>query len=99
MGGRVTHIRVIAFANSGASKGDIPVAKSLGVNAYVVGPDLQLQRYNVTTNTVDEIGFISPIVLTDAQQAALVSEFQASWNAHITKECGFGCSSKVWPTT
>ena len=83
---------------AGATKGDIPVAKSLGVNAYVVGPDLLLQRYNVTTNTVDEIGSISPIILTDAQQAALVSEFQASWNAHITKECGFGCRSKVWPT-
>ena len=82
----------------GATSGDIPAANSLQINAYVVGPNLDLQRYDFSSGTITNLGAISPVALTDEQRAALVSEFQISWDAHVAGGCDFNCSNMTWPT-
>lgn len=80
------------------SDADIRVANHFGIDAYVVGPNLNLQRYNLTSATTTSLGIISPIALTDEQRAALVSEFRISWDNHVTEGCDFNCGGMEWPT-
>ncbi len=82
----------------GAISGDIPAAKSLGIDAYVVGPNLELQRYSVASGEITNLGVISPIALTDAQRFSLVVVFQVSWDTHISAGCDFDCGNMTWPT-
>ncbi len=85
--------------NSNSFSGaDIRAAENLGINAYVVGPNLELQRYDLTTASTTILGSISPVPLTDAQRTALITEFQVSWDAHTAAGCDFGCNKMVWPT-
>ena len=60
-------------------------------------PNLELQWYSLSSASTTSLGVISPIALTDAQRSALVTEFQASWDAHIADGCGFNCESMTWP--
>ena len=94
-----THPNSNIFSGLGANEtsGDIPVANSLGVNAYVVGPNLNLQRYNVSAGTVDVVGTISPIALTSTRRASLELMLTASWNSHLGT-CNFDCEDMTWPT-
>ena len=80
------------------SGADIQAAKDLKINAYVVGPNLKLQRYNLLSESTTNLGVISPIALTDAQRASLVKEFQVSWDEHIADGCDFDCDRMIWPT-
>ena len=80
------------------SRADIQAAKNLRIDAYVVGPNLELQRYNLSSASTTNLGVISPIALTDAQRASLVTEFQVSWDAHIAAGCDFDCDRMIWPT-
>ena len=80
------------------SSKDIQAAEYLQIDAYVVGPNLQLQRYSFASKTTTALGVISPSVLTDAQRASLVTEFQDSWNSHISTGCDFNCGCMIWPT-
>ena len=85
--------------NSNAfSSADISAARSLGVDAYMVGPNLELQRYSLSSDATASLGTISPITLTDWQCTALVMLFQISWDSHVAKDCAFGCESMMWPT-
>jgi len=87
-----THPNLNSF--SGA---DILAAERLNINAYVVGPNLELQRYDLASATTTNLGVISPIALTDERRAALVSEFQVSWDSHVAAGCDFNCGSMTWP--
>ena len=80
------------------SSSDIRVAKNLNIDAYVVGPNLVLQRYSVSSAEIINIGSITPITLTDSQRLSLVTEFQASWDDHISAGCDFNCKNMIWPT-
>ena len=95
--------KAVAYAhthpNSNVFSGaDIRAAENLKIDAYVVGPNLELQRYSLSSASITNIGGISPIALTDAQRSSLVTEFQVSWDAHIAAGCDFGCGSMTWPT-
>ena len=95
--------KVVAYAhthpNSNVFSGaDIRAAENLKIDAYVVGPNLELQRYSLSSASITNIGGISPIALTDAQRSSLVTEFQVSWDAHIAAGCDFDCGSMTWPT-
>ena len=89
--------KVVAYAhthpNSNVFSGaDIRAAENLKIDAYVVGPNLELQRYSLSSASTTNIGGISPIALTDAQRSSLVTEFQVSWDAHIAA----GCDFRLW---
>ena len=88
-----THPNSNVFAGA-----DIRAAENLKIDAYVVGPNLELQRYSLSSASTTNIGGISPIALTDAQRSSLVTEFQVSWDAHIAAGCDFDCGSMTWPT-
>ena len=95
--------KAVAYAhthpNSNVFSGaDIRAAENLKIDAYVVGPNLELQRYSLSSASITNIGGISPIALTDAQRSSLVTEFQVSWDAHIAAGCDFNCGSMTWPT-
>ena len=95
--------KVVAYAhthpNSNVFSGaDIRAAENLKIDAYVVGPNLELQRYSLSSASTTNLGGISPIALTDAQRSSLVTEFQVSWDAHIAAGCDFDCGSMTWPT-
>ena len=77
---------------------DISVAQSLNIDAYVVGPNLDLQRYTTSSNIITSLGTINPNELSYEQKNELVSEFQMSWDEHVSENCGFGCGDIVWPT-
>ena len=74
------------------------MAKNLNIDAYVVGPNLELQRYSLADATITNLGLISPTALTDERRAALVSEFQVSWDTHVAGGCDFNCGNMTWPT-
>ena len=80
------------------SGSDISAARSLGMNAYVVGPNLNLQKYSLSSGSIINLGKISPIALTEEQKASLVRDFKVSWDAHIAAGCDFNCGSMIWPT-
>lgn len=95
--------KTVAYAhthpNSNVFSGaDIRAAENLKIDAYVVGPNLELQRYSLSSASTTNLGIISPIVLTDAQRSSLVTEFQVSWDTHIADGCDFNCGSMTWPT-
>ena len=77
---------------------DKNVAKNLKVNAYVVGPNLQLQKYDWITNEQSALGVIIPKQLSELKKSSLVLQFRISWDSHIKDGCDFGCSTMAWPT-
>ena len=81
----------------GATSGDIPNAIRRGLDSYVIGPNLNLQKYSISSGAVSVVGVASPVALTSQQQAALVSQFQISWDNHLGT-CAFGCEHMTWPT-
>ena len=76
----------------------ISVAQKLNIDAYVVGPNLELQHYSTSLGLTSSLGKINPVELTEAQKNQLVSDFQVSWDEHVSEGCEFGCSNMVWPT-
>lgn len=89
-----THPNSISFSDE-----DKDSARKLRINIYMVGPNLELQRYNYKTKDVTGLGAISPIALTSNQQFSLIEEFHISWKAHISGQCDFRCKNKKWPAT
>lgn len=84
------------------SSTDITNAINRGKDSYVTGPNLSVLKYSVSASSTTSIGTASPVVLTQQQQADLVSQFQESWNNHIsytTSRCpsGFDCKGRTWP--
>ncbi len=83
----------------GATEGDIPEAKRLGLNAYVVGPSLNLMRYDVSRDSFDySVCTVSPRPLTPGEKNKLTMLFQSLWDEHTSEPCGFGCAYTNWPT-
>ena len=80
------------------SSTDINVAQELHLDSYVIGPSHELKRYNNVSKEISTIGIIVPDELTDSQKEQLVSEFQVSWDKHISSGCDFKCYSKEWPS-
>ena len=84
------------------SPGDISTANDSSINAYVVGPNLLLQKYCWETGGIIPLYNICPTPLTSMQKSALVAQFQDSWNRHInflhgTDENFCHCDEKIWP--
>ena len=73
------------------------MAKGLKIDAYVVGPNLELQRYNLLSASTANLGGISPIALTDERRSSLITEFQVSWDARVSAGCDFDCSGMTSP--
>ena len=94
-----THPNSNSFSglSPGAKSGDIPNAIRRGLDSYVIGPNLNLQKYSISSGTVSVVGVASPVALTSQQQATLVSQFQISWDNHLGT-CEFGCEHMTWPT-
>ena len=96
-----THLVGNRFSGTeiGATEGDIPEAKRLGLNAYAVGPALNLMRYDVSSDSIDySVCTISPRPLTLGEKNKLVLLYQSSWDEHIGGYCEYGCKYSVWPT-
>ena len=104
IGRRTPHgTKMVAYAHTHPNSNyfsdtDISVAQSLNIDAYVVGPNLDLQRYTTSSNIITSLGTINPNELSYEQKNELVSEFQMSWDEHVSENCGFGCGDMVWPT-
>ena len=81
----------------GATTGDIPNAIRRGLDSYVIGPNLKLKKYSVSSGNISTVGIASPVPLTSQQRTALVEQFYGSWSNHLGT-CGFGCEHMVWPT-
>ena len=81
----------------GAKRGDIPNAIRRGLDSYVVGPNLYLQKYSISSGSVSVVGIVNPVALTSQQQQELVSQFQISWDNHL-QTCLYGCEHMDWPT-
>lgn len=81
----------------GATEGDIPNANRRGLDSYVIGPNLNLQKYSVSSGSVSIVGVASPLALSSRQQASLVLQFRVSWTNHLGT-CSFGCEFIDWPT-
>ena len=79
------------------STADKRVANNMGVNAYVVGPNLILQKYNQSKGKITELGSVTPIELTQREKEQLKNQFAAKWDEHIKEGCDFSCENKVWP--
>jgi hypothetical protein len=63
------------------------IIKKRKVNGYVVGPNLELQRYDWLTGGQYKLGLITPNLLTKVDKATLVSQSRISWDVHVA-----GCS-------
>ncbi len=94
-----THPNSNSFSGSepNATQGDIPNANERNLDSYVIGPNLNLQKYSVASLKISSVGTASPTPLTQSQQAALASQYQSSWDSHLGS-CNFGCETMVWPT-
>lgn len=82
------------------SSTDMASATQFAIDSYVVGPDLNVQKYNHATGEVTIIGTISLVQLSKEQREQLRAEFEASWYDHIASgdANGFDCSNIPWPT-
>ena len=88
-----THPNSNVFSNT-----DINAAETLGIDGYVVGPNLELQRYSFSSKSTTSLFVISPEPLTDIRHVALVVSFVVSWGEHVEAGCDFGCADMTWPT-
>lgn len=84
-------------SNNKYSDQDLKNAHVRGVNNYLIGPNLMLQRYNVLDNTTSEICPISPIGLSESISQLLESTLRESWDNHLANCIGFSCEDKAWP--
>ena len=79
------------------SPNDIQYGDVFRINGYVIGPDLQLQRYAYTVSTFNFLEYIVPNPLNDIQRNNLRTSLQTSWNNHLLTGCNFGCGNMTWP--
>ncbi len=88
---------VFSGIQTGASSGDIPNAIARGLDSYLVGPNLILQKFSVSSKFISIVGKATPTTLTNQQRETLVAQFWESWNQHLGT-CQFGCENMIWPT-
>ena len=70
---------------------------AIKMNAYVVGPNRLLQKYDATTMRISPHGSVSPRQLLSPEKNALRNQFQASWDNHVASGCKKGCGLMRWP--
>ena len=83
------------------SDSDKKYALTRAVDIYVVGPDLNLQKFDFSSQNTMIVGTICPVALSNEQKQQLKAAFQASWDAHIINGvCNkdFSCGTMTWPT-
>ena len=73
--------KIVAYAHTypnsnSISAKDISNAQKLNIDAYVVGPNLELQHYNTSLGVKFCLGQINPVELTKTQKNQLVSDFK-----------------------
>ena len=79
------------------SKADIDNSFKRGVNSYVIGPNGQLQRYNISNASISILGMITPNPLAASMSEYLESTIRVSWDNHLDSCEGYGCENKSWP--
>ena len=85
--------------NSVFSLQDKDIANNLKVNAYLIGVDLELQRYNYSNNSTLPLGSIS-LSPFPGWLAGAAFILKSSWENHLVNGVcpkGFGCEYKTWP--
>ena len=83
------------------SDSDKKYALTRAVDIYVVGPDLNLQKFDFSSQNTMIVGTICPVALSNEQKQQLKAAFQASWDAHIINGVcnkNFSCGTMTWPT-
>ena len=82
------------------SETDKNSAVKFAFDSYVVGPNLNVQKFNYATGDVTIVGTITLVELSKEQRVQLRAEFEASWYGHIASgdANGFDCSNMPWPT-
>jgi len=78
---------------------DKRISENNMILGYVVGPNLELQRYDPTLKVTTPLGRITPLELTDERKQNLVGLFKLSWETHIKEDCDFNCANKAWPAS
>ena len=94
---RVAYVHTHPTSNE-FSAADFGTAEFITGDAYVVGPNLMLQKYTLATGAITEIGKISPLELTESQKVLLIMGFKASWDKHAKEDCYLKCYDRTWPT-
>ena len=87
------------------SDGDRELAQKHNVNAYVVGPNKELQIFDLAILDDRSLGQISPEPLNDWQRDPLKRMAWATWNSHLNSGCHMfsnsknnsSCNNKIWP--
>jgi len=100
MGTAVAYVHTHPNSVSFSSK-DKDYANNNGINAYVIGPDLVVKRYDYVTDATTVLGTIKPKALSNGQKEQLLS-LQVVWDAHfIDGVCanGFSCDRESWPNS
>ena len=69
-----------------------------GLNSYVIGPNLELQKYDVENQNTSIVALINPTALTGLEKSELTLQFQASWDNQLQQDCSFLCDTMIWPT-
>ena len=94
---------MVAFAHTHTTSNDFSlddkkIAGEYGIDAYLVGPNLELQMYNNSLIEPIGLGSIMPIELTDSRRRELSAQYKVSWEAHLEQGCEFKCNLKTWTT-
>ena len=82
------------------SKADLCIADNQGITAYVIGPNLILQRYDPESSSTVSLHFISPEMHGDVGAIEMMV-FQIKWNLHLVDgKCpkNYGCENMAWPS-
>lgn len=82
----------------GTDKGDIHNAIKRGINSYVIGPNLKLQKYIVSLDSVCVVGIAAPRLITTQEKSSLMWHYQSSWREHLDDCNDFDCVNIPWPT-
>ena len=99
---------IVAYAHSHPTGKEISGpdedwANFFQVDAYLINPDRQLQRYDWQTGKttpLGQLGQISPKLLSSRQKAYLISICQGSWENHVANlpcQHGYVCGMRSWP--
>ena len=81
------------------SPADKECANDLSINAYVISPNLNLQKFTYDTRTITVIKSINPCILTTFDLCEL-AQYEDVWKSHLDNgKCPdrFDCGNMSWP--
>ena len=77
--------------------GDACAANADNLDAYVIGPNLQLAKISMSPKTTYHYSEkVSPIALTASKKKQLYHQFKSSWDTHLDT-CDKDCRNITWP--